>query len=135
MKNLLFPKAFRVVGWTLFIPAIIIGILTNTNVITPSGITETIINDAIIIGIAIGAIFIVCSKEASEDEMTRSIRLASLLNALYVYVILLIASTIFINGIAFLHFMMVNLVLFPIVFVIIFSLEMHRYNKICQDEE
>lgn len=135
MKNLLFPKTFRVVGWTLFIPAIIIGILTNTNFITPSGIAETIINDAIIIGIAIGAIFIVCSKEASEDEMTRSIRLASLLNALYVYVILLIASTIFINGIAFLHFMMVNLVLFPIVFVIIFSLEMHRYNKICQDEE
>lgn len=135
MKNLLFPKTFRVVGWTLFIPAIIIGILTNTNVITPSGIAETIINDAIIIGIAIGAIFIVCSKEACEDEMMRSIRLASLLNALYVYVILLIASTIFINGIAFLHFMMVNLVLFPIVFVIIFSLEMHRYNKICQDEE
>lgn len=44
--------------------------------------------------------------------------------------ILLVASTIALNGIAFLMFAWANLVLLPIIFVINFRLEMHRYNKI-----
>ena len=75
-----------------------------------------------------------CSKERNEDEMTRSIRLASLLNSLYVYVILLVACTIAINGIAFVWFAFINLGLFPIVFVCNFKLEMRRYNKLSDNE-
>ena len=94
-----------------------------------------LVPDAVIIGIALGAVFIVCSKEAREDEMTRSIRLSALLNALYVYVVLLIASTLLINGVAFFQFMVVNLVLLPVIYVVMFRLEMHRYNKMSEDEE
>lgn len=67
--------------------------------------------------------------------MTRSIRLASLLNSIYAYVILLIACTILINGVNFLMFAVFNLVLFTVIFVCNFRLEMHRYNKMYEDEE
>ena len=109
------------------------GILIYMNLCSLSGIAETVVNDAVIIGIALGAVFIVCSKESNEDEMTRSIRLAALLNSLYIYVILL--STLLINGIAFMEFAIINLVLLPMIYVLIFRLEMYRYNKICDDEE
>lgn len=135
MKNLLFPRSFRLVGWILFVPAIIMGILIVSGSCALTGVAETVENDAVIIGIALGAVFIVCSKEAREDEMTRSIRLSALLNALYVYVALLIASTLLINGVEFFWFMVVNLVLLPVIYVVMFRLEMHRYNKMSEDEE
>lgn len=132
MKNLLFPHIFQPIGWILFVPCLILGALIYFEVLTLTGIAETIVNDIAIIGIAVGALLIVCSKERIEDEMTRSIRLSSLLNSLYIYVILLVASTIALNGIAFLMFAWANLVLLPIIFVINFRLEMHRYNKMCE---
>lgn len=135
MKNLLFPRSFRLVGWILFVPAIIMGILIVSGSCALTGVAETVQNDAVIIGIALGAVFIVCSREASEDEMTRSIRFSALLNALYIYVVLLIASTLLINGVAFFQFMVVNLVLLPVIYVVIYRLEMHRYYKMSEDEE
>lgn len=135
MKNLLFPQMFKSIGWCLFIPSLILGILRYFDLFDWSHIVQNIINDVVIIGIALGAIFIVCSKEPCEDEMTRAIRLASLLNTLYIYVALLITNTLFLYGEAFYHFMILNLVLLPIIYVVIFRLEMLRYNKMSEDEE
>lgn len=135
MKNLLFPKSFKLVGWFLFVPATIMGLLCVFNLLAFSGVAEVVVNDVVIVGIALGALFVVCSEEAHEDEMTRSIRLATLLNALYIYVVLLIVSTLLLNGLAFFEFMIVNLVLLPIIYVVIFRLEMHRYNRMSEDEE
>lgn len=135
MKNLLFPRQFQVLGWVLFVPAIILGILIYCDVISCAGTLETVLNDGAIIGITIGSIFIVCSKEKHEDEMIRSIRLASLLNALYIYGAILITSVLLINGLAFIQFMTVNLILFPLIYVVVFRLEIHRYNKMSEDEE
>ncbi len=135
MKNYLFPTRFRLIGWMLFIPAVILGVLILAGVCQFQGVVETVMNDVAIIGVAIGAMFIVCSKEKREDEMTRSIRLAALLNSLYIYVALLISSTLFINGMAYLNYALVNLVLLPIIYVVTFRLEMQRYNKMAEDEE
>ena len=135
MKNLLFPRIFQPIGWIMFIPSLILGALIYFSVLSFAGITETVINDLVIIGIALGALFIVCSKERIEDEMTKSIRLASLLNSIYAYVILLVTCTILINGADFLIFAVVNLVLLPILFVGNFRLELRRYYKMCEDEE
>lgn len=136
MKNYLFPHIFQPIGWIMFVLSLITGIAIYSSIpVFGAGIAETLAIDSAIIGIALGALFIVCSKERVEDEMTKSIRLASLLNSLYVYVILLVGSTILINGVYFLAFTLFNLVLFPIIFVINFRLEMHRYNKMCSDEE
>lgn len=135
MKNLLFPRQFQFVGWLLFIPAAIVGMLLYFSFCNFHGVTEIVVNDAVIIGIALEALFIVCSKERHEDEMTRAIRLASLLNTMYMYVVILIASTLLLNGVAYFQFMILNLVLLPVIFVIIFRLELQHYNKMSDDEE
>ena len=135
MKNLLFPMQFHVVGWLLFVPAAILGFLIYFSLIILAGTIGTVLNDAVIIGITIGSIFLVCSKEKHEDEMIRSIRLASLLNAFYIYSIILITSVLLINGLAFIKFMTANLVLLPLIYVVVFRLEIHRYNKMSKDEE
>ncbi len=145
MKNYLFPHSFQLIGWILFVPSLILGAIFFFNIMAPadqsldlpyfSGVSEIIVNDFIIIGIALGALFIVCSKEKVEDEMTQSIRLASLLNSIYAYVILLVFCTILMNGVDFLLFVIVDLAILPILFVCNFRLEMHRYNKMFADEE
>lgn len=136
MKNLLFPRQFQVIGWLLLIPSIILGIyLYFFSKVIGTGTIETILNDAAIIGITVGSIFIVCSKEKHEDEMIRSIRLASLLQALYIYAVILIASVLLINGGYFFLFMIFNLVLLPLIYVVVFRLEIYRYNKMSEDEE
>lgn len=135
MNNFLFPHFFRYIGWVLFVPSAIIGLLCVFSCLNFAGAMETVVNDAIIIGMALGAVFIVCSKERREDEATRAIRLASLLNSLYVYVLILIVSTLTIDGVGFVYFMMANLVLLPIIYVFLFSLEMYSYSKLGKDEE
>ena len=144
MKNFLFPRVFHTIGWILFVPAVVLGLLIFINAFDisdslgidlPSGALETVMNVAVIIGIALGAVFIVCSKERHEDEMTSSIRLSSLLNSLYAYVVILIATTICINGLSFFSVMALDMVLLPIIYVVIFRFEMRRYYKLTEDEE
>ena len=135
MKHLLFPRQFQTIGWLLFIPAIMLGLSIYFNLVFGTGIDETILNDAAIIGITVGSIFIVCSKEKHEDEMIGSIRLTSLLKALYIYAAILIISVLVINGGDFFSFMCINLVLLPLVYVVMFRLEIYRYNKMSEDEE
>ena len=135
MKIILFPHALRTLGWVLFVPAIVLAILLLTGIVTFSGWMEVFCNDISIIGITIGALLITCSREKIEDEMTSSIRLATLLNSIYIWVMLLITSTLLINGADYFNFMAINLVLLPIIFVILFRLEMNRYLKMSEDEE
>lgn len=135
MKTPLFPHSFQAIGWILFVPTLILGTLIFFSVLSFRGVLETITTDISIIGIAVGALFIVCSKERIEDEMTRYIRLTSLLKSIYVYVLLLVACTVFINGVDFLVFTIVNLVLLPIIFVCNFRLEIYRYHRLNRDEE
>lgn len=120
----------------LFIPAVTMGmILCVLRLVDMPGTVETIVNDVVIIGIVTGALFIVCSKERQEDEMTASIRLNALLNALYIYAALLIINTVLLNGLLYFQFMIINLVLLPVIYVIVFRIEMHRYSKMGEDEE
>lgn len=135
MKNILFPSFFRILGWILFIPAIIAGALSFFCILTPTGSLETIINDAILIGIVLGALFIICSKERQEDEMIRAIRLSSILNALYANVIIFIMGTLFTNGNEYIRFLTFNLGLSPLIFVFIYTAEMVRHFKQVEDEE
>ena len=135
MKNLLFPHAFQLVGWVMFVPSLLMGALVYFGVFSFAGSVETVVNDSVIIGIALGALFVVCSKERVEDEMTRSIRLASLLNSIYVYVVLLIGCTILLNSVDYWAFAVFNRVMLPILFECNFRSEMHRYNKMCEDEK
>lgn len=135
MKTLLLPHCFRAPGWIMFIVGLLGGIALYFDLLSATGVLETIENDVIIIGLALGGLFIVCSRERQEDEMTGSIRLAAMLNSLYVYIALLVTYTLFVDGPAYFYFMSVNLVLFPVIFVILFRLEIRHNNKLSKDEE
>ncbi len=137
MKNFLFPRGFNIVGWLLFIPATILGILVMFQIPDyENHIWGTICDTTVLtIAVVLGAIFIACSKKRNEDEMMRSIRLSALMKSLYAYVIILIIGTICINGLAYLDFMGCCLVLLPVIYVIIFCIETYKYNKLGEDEE
>lgn len=134
MKIFLFPRIFRTIGWILFLPTLVLGIALFTGLCRFDGLTEIIVNDITIVGIALGTLFITCSRERIEDEMTGAIRLRSLLSALYAYVAFLIIETLAVNGMAYLYVMMANLVAFPIIFALRFRYEMHKYYTISDEK-
>ncbi len=135
MKTFLFPHTFRPIGWFVLVPTLILGILLLDGILSVDGSVETILTDTAIIGIALGSIFITCSRERIEDEMTSSIRLKALLTSLYTYIVFLVIWTLAVNGMAYLYVMAASLVMLPIIFVVRFRYEMHRYYKIKSDEE
>ncbi len=140
MKNLLLPRSFRIIGWILFIPGLLLGALIFFEIWQVSFpadcfISDVVVNDTVVIGISLGSLFLVCSKEPVEDEMTQSIRLSSLLHSLYAYIAILVATTLFVDGEEYLNFMSLNLVLFPLLFIFHFQLEMRHYYRINRNEE
>lgn len=135
MKNILFPAGFRLIGWFLFIPAVSGGIIRYFDVIEPTGLSATIINDFILIGMVLGALFIVCSKQRNEDEMTKAIRLSSILNAVYANAVIFILGTLVTNGPDYIMFLIFNLGLLPLIFVFVYTAEMNTHYKHSEDEE
>lgn len=147
--NLLLPHAFAKIGWCILLPSIAIGAAILLSSITASdyarilglnsanagAIAETIINDAAIIGIILGAIFVTCAKEPVEDEMISSVRRDSLLVAFYISCALLIASTILVNGLYYINVMMYNMFAIPLVFLAVFRIKIWRLKKSNTDEE
>lgn len=135
MKIFLFPHCFRRIGWIVLLSTLLLGILLLCGALSISGILETSLNDTAIIGIALGSIFVSCSRELIEDEMTSAIRLKALLTSLYTYVVFLIIWTLAVNGIAYIYIMAAGLVMLPLMFVVRFRYEMHKYYKEKSDEE
>lgn len=135
MKTFLFPRVFRLIGWMLFVPTLILGILLFSDSLCIDGIAETIAIDTAIIGIALGSIFIGCSRERIEDEMTGTIRLNALLTSLYSYVVFLVIWTLAVNGMTYLYVMAASIVMLPMIFVVRFRYEMYKFYKMKSDEE
>lgn len=135
MKKFLFPHVFSRIGWIILVPTLLLGVILLSDILNIYGIMETVIADTAIIGIAIGSLFICCSRERIEDEMTSTIRVNSLLTSFYTYIVFLIICTLAVNGIAYLYVMAASLVMLPMIFVIRFRYEMHKYYKMKSDEE
>lgn len=136
MKNLLLPTQFKALGWIFLILGLAAGtaaLFADLPVIPD--IAQTAINDSAVICIALGALFIITARERREDEMTRAVRLKSLLQSLYVYVGLLTIGTLLINGLNFLVFLFFDSILFPCVFVLVFQIQMRRYYVENNEEE
>lgn len=139
------PHAFAKIGWCMLLPSIAIGAAILLSSITASdyarilningAVAEIIINDAAIIGIILGAIFVTCAKEPIEDEMISSARRDSLLVAFYISCALLIASTILVNGLFYINVMMYNMFAIPLVFLAVFRIKIWRLKKSNTDEE
>lgn len=125
----------RIIGWILFVPCLVVGVLILVEALSLNGVVGVVVNDTAIIGISIGALFICCSRERQEDEMVQAVRLQALMMSLYVYVGLLIVCTLAFNDLNYLYFMIANLCLFPVVFLLVFKIMIARYRKEFDDEK
>lgn len=143
MKNsMLLPYRFKKIGWAIFIPTLLLGIVVAFQGLDTIGLTkmlsqdiETWINNLLIIGILCGSLFITCSREKIEDEMIARIRLDALLFALYANTAVIVISTFAINGLAFVNVMVYNLFTLPLLFLVILRYRLWRLKKTTRNEE
>ena len=116
--NYLFPNCFKIYGWIILIPSLIVGALSLVFEIEPTAlefdmpalfvdefmgqnklagtVNNNILNEIVGVLIILSSIFVAFSKEKEEDEYILKIRLESLVWAVYVNYGILLISLLFI---------------------------------------
>ena len=156
-SNLLLPNKFKIIGWFILMPAIIVGIylsftgfetlsinrkvfaLMNEEFLGKSeyfsfiktDITQTLVGVLFLIG----ALFVSFSREKIEDEYIAKLRLSSLLWAVLVNYILLLLCFIFVYGTGFLTVMVYNMFTVLIIFIIRFNYLLFKNAKMASYEK
>lgn len=154
----LFPNKFRLIGWIILIPTVVLGYMVlfqgfefsflNVNVLSlfPSSFTLsadknsatshlwTITNDnftqeIVSILFIVSALFVAFSKEKNEDEYISRIRLESLLWATYLTFAIQILCMLFFYGLTFLTSMVVNIFTLLIVFIVRYNFIIYRLRS------
>ncbi len=156
--KLLLPNKYKLIGWCLLIPAIILGLLIIVNEdfqyipiktkvfaffnqeimggsqsfsFIETNITVTIVGILFIIG----AMFVGFSKEKKEDEFIAKLRLSSLLWAVWVNYTFLFLSFLFVYAGSFLTVMMYNMFTVLIIFIVRFNYILYKNSKAVSDEK
>lgn len=156
-KNYLFSPIYRKIGWSLFIPFAILGILmlfgimpedlltSKTLALVYSGFGENcqffsmVRNDSwydefIIIVLFLSLLFIAFSREKDEDECISSIRAESLIWAIKMNTIILIVGTLFIFGVSYLLFAYIYMYTMFILFIIKYHIQLNKFRKNTNEE-
>ncbi len=154
--NFLLPNQFKKIGWFLFIPGMILGIIYlaiepevgffNLEVFAIASqpmfkniffsMTENNVLDEITgLLLIIGGLLITSSKAKSEDEFISKIRLESLLWATYVNYFILILTIIFIYDLIFFWILVFNMFTVLIFFTFRFNWVLYKSKKQIRDEE
>jgi hypothetical protein len=157
-SNPLFPHCMKPVGWALFIPGVLLGILMLLNKMeAPSlfevnvfaiadlfpfgakvlfGITKNNILDEIIsMMVIVGALLVAFSKEKHEDELIARIRMESLIWATYVNYMVLAFCIIFLYSFGFVYALIINMFTILVFFLIRYYWALYRFNKFNKNEE
>ena len=149
--NYLLPYRFKKIGWLLFIPSAILGLLTliydwtpdflNVNVFgifideiigttKPFGfISNNILNEILGVLAIISGLMIAFSKERVEDELISKIRLQSLVWATYWNYGILVLAFLFVFDLSFFWVMIFNMYTVLIFFIIKFNWSLVNLNK------
>lgn len=155
MKRLiLLPHTFRRIGVVIFAIGAAVGLLMTPDgyngwpsyllpadtssplfaTLASDGMTR-LLNNIAIIGLCVGSVFIACSRERIEDEMTGAVRLNALLTALYVNTTVTVIAALALYNLTFLYFMIWNMITTPLLFMLIFRWRMWRINRTADHEE
>lgn len=155
--NYLFPNRFKKIGWFLFVPGVILGLLflifepdikllnikvlsiaenaifgdANFFTITKNNVLDEIASILLIVG----AIFIAFSKEKIEDEFIAKIRLESLVWATYINYAILIFTIIFIYDFTFLWVLVFNMFTLLFFFLVRFNWALYKSKNQISNEE
>jgi len=147
----LFPHRFKKLGWVLFIPSMILGLLLftgllelpwleantfalyNPKVLGDGGSLQLVENnladELVSFLLIVGTLLVACSEVKDEDEYIGRLRLESLLWALYVNAGLLLFSILFFYGLGFYNAMVFHLFALLVLFLGRFHLVLHRASK------
>lgn len=146
-KILLLPYSFKRIGWVLFIPTALLGLLMAidgfngfpTFLLPDSVVTgetvDRLCNNVVLIGVLLGTLLITCSRERIEDELITRIRLNALLVALYATIGIAVIAALFLYDFAYLYFLIFNLCLLPVLFLVIERVMLWRLGKEAAHEE
>ncbi|WP_462255315.1 hypothetical protein [Ferruginibacter sp.] len=155
--QLLLSHRYKKIGWFIFIPATILGLILASGRFDTTWIRARVFAiandgsalhseyfnfaDTDITNTVIGALFIIgamlvsFSKEKNEDEFIANVRLSSLLWAVCVNYILLLFCFVFVYGTSFLSIMLYNMFTVLIIFIIRFNYLMYKNSKRAFDEK
>ena len=155
--NYLFPHKWRKIGWIVFIPSMVFGLITIITEYEPGfldmrvpGIfideilgksrvigftTNNILNELLGAMVIISGLLVAFSKEKNEDELISKIRLESLVWATYVNYGILLLSIIFVYGLSFFWVMVFNMFTILLFFIIRFNWQIKLLNKDSAYEE
>lgn len=141
-KNYLFPTTFRKIGWCLFVPFVIMGLICLFNAndeswlkvsafsVIPWGVIKNSLFDEIsVIGLAISLLFIAFSREKDEDECIASIRSSSLIWATIAGYLLLIVCTMLIYDLPYLNFVFIDLFMILILYITKYNIELYKFRR------
>lgn len=161
-KSLLLPHGFQKIGWAILIPVVLYHIvvvlildrdneevgkaifnLLNLPVHLSSDGDNTLLwnnaeqwlNNICIFGVVLGGLFIGCSREKIEDELTERLRHNSLLIALWVNYGILLGASLLVYNLNFINVMVYNMFTMLLIFVAVFRWKLWRLRKEVQDEE
>jgi len=149
--NYLFPSKYKKIGWILFFPSLILGLLTVIFDFEPDFldvnvlgifvneifgekkffgiINNNILNEILGIAMIVGSILVAFSKEKDEDEFISKIRLESLVWATYLNYAILFLAFIFVYDLSFLWIMIFNMFTILIFFIIRFNWQIRKFRK------
>jgi hypothetical protein len=156
--NFLFPNRFKVIGWLLFIPSFIFGIVCRileieidnylpikvfaiykTGIFTENVFFDfmenTILDEIVLICLIVGGILIGFSRLKVEDEYIAKIRYESLVWATYFNFGFLLFSTFFIFGTVYFEVMILNIFSMLLFFIIRFHYMIYKLQKSENDDE
>ncbi len=160
-SNYLFPTACKKIGWVLFIPFAIVGIIFLADgsllpeikwnpvvIYTGAHLTDhgqvpgeffKSINDdmkeeIIVIGLAIALSLISFSREKDEDELVEHLRAKSLVWSLKANVILLIIATLLLYNDQYVTFAWIYMFSVFLLFIIRFEIELYRFRHSSHEE-
>lgn len=159
MKNLfLFPNKCKVIGWILFVPALLFSLivsfldinLDNYWVVKVFAFADnfvlkdnqyftftknSIVDEVLLFCLVIGGILIGFSKLKIEDEFTTKIRYESLVWATYLNYGLILFFTVFLYGLSYLNVLFYNTFTVLLFFIIRFHYSIYKLNKAAKDDE
>lgn len=136
----LFPHRFRLIGWLLFIPSILLGLanrytefrfeqLDVSGWLVFGEIGNNLTDEVAGLGVIVGLLLIAFSKEKVEDEMISRIRLEALQWSVYANYLLLAIAMLTVYSTAFLEVMIYNMFTVLLVFIGRFRWLLHRHTN------
>ncbi len=156
-NKILLPYRYKKIGWFLFIPFMLLGLIItifdiqvdeltfntfaifydkeNMSVGFLSIVNDNLTNEIVAVLFLTGALLVMFSKEKNEDEYIASIRLNALLWSVLVNYILLIFMFVFVYGFIFLNVMVYNMFTTLIIFIFRFNYILYKNSKLNINEK